>query len=511
MTNKLTKQEFVGRIKTKYPEYKDIEDNVLYDKIIAKYPEYKESVIEEAPKESAWQQFRRGLSADLRPGDVAMAKVPEAKKIGLGARPGMMPLPSLAELGFMSGTAGDIAMMSGPRWLHGVKIPKPPGIISRGLGKLASWTTGIPEEQVSKTMKAPSKYTAKPLSAADEVVEFGKAKNKVVKNVDDLFNFRVKTIEDKVAKTVTKYPETKIAVEPIEQVIKNYTDDMVRKGMIDDVPKPVKQLLKTIEQKSRSLYPQMGKSSPRYLAFEDAHRLKQDIYKMIGESYGAENFTDVAANAYKRGAREINTSLRNVPKYGVEYAKANDSVKVIYDLYDDIGTTGERIFKEGGTQKGASRWFRNMFKDPEGRDILRRIEDVLPENQRFMKDLEALEETQTIRKAWKSGGKMESTAIGAGGLGGLGWGIGGPIGGTIGGYAGASLTNPRLLAANLRMAEKAGALTAPAKQILGPTIGLAARKPAITMTVGKDVAKSLSDALKDQKAKEKTLKSAVLE
>ena len=43
---KITKQDFIIRIKTKYPEYKDVEPDLLYSKIITKYPEYKERIIE---------------------------------------------------------------------------------------------------------------------------------------------------------------------------------------------------------------------------------------------------------------------------------------------------------------------------------------------------------------------------------------------------------------------------------------------------------------------------------
>ncbi len=40
----LTRQEFAKRIKTKYPEYKDINDDILVEKIVNKYPEYRAEV-----------------------------------------------------------------------------------------------------------------------------------------------------------------------------------------------------------------------------------------------------------------------------------------------------------------------------------------------------------------------------------------------------------------------------------------------------------------------------------
>lgn len=41
---KLSPAQFAARIKSKYPEYKDIADDVLAQKVVSKYPEYAESV-----------------------------------------------------------------------------------------------------------------------------------------------------------------------------------------------------------------------------------------------------------------------------------------------------------------------------------------------------------------------------------------------------------------------------------------------------------------------------------
>ena len=36
--------EFANKIKAKYPEYKDVDNNLLAEKMIEKYPEYKGKV-----------------------------------------------------------------------------------------------------------------------------------------------------------------------------------------------------------------------------------------------------------------------------------------------------------------------------------------------------------------------------------------------------------------------------------------------------------------------------------
>lgn len=44
----MTKQELSQKIKAKYPQYKDIDDNVLADKILEKYPVYKSQISEQS-------------------------------------------------------------------------------------------------------------------------------------------------------------------------------------------------------------------------------------------------------------------------------------------------------------------------------------------------------------------------------------------------------------------------------------------------------------------------------
>jgi translation elongation factor EF-1beta len=44
--DKLTREQFAEKIKSKYPEYKDVDNNELVDRIIKKYPDYKDQVQE---------------------------------------------------------------------------------------------------------------------------------------------------------------------------------------------------------------------------------------------------------------------------------------------------------------------------------------------------------------------------------------------------------------------------------------------------------------------------------
>ena len=49
--NGLTPAEFAAKIKEKYPQYKDVEDSILVEKMLAKYPEYKDKLVAESTPE----------------------------------------------------------------------------------------------------------------------------------------------------------------------------------------------------------------------------------------------------------------------------------------------------------------------------------------------------------------------------------------------------------------------------------------------------------------------------
>jgi hypothetical protein len=51
--DKLTREQFAEKIKSKYPEYKDVDNNELVDRIIKKYPDYKDQVQEVKKKDSS--------------------------------------------------------------------------------------------------------------------------------------------------------------------------------------------------------------------------------------------------------------------------------------------------------------------------------------------------------------------------------------------------------------------------------------------------------------------------
>lgn len=55
--------EFSAKIKSQYPEYKDVDDLVLAQKMVEKYPEYKESVTFETSETGAKKKYGRFIRA----------------------------------------------------------------------------------------------------------------------------------------------------------------------------------------------------------------------------------------------------------------------------------------------------------------------------------------------------------------------------------------------------------------------------------------------------------------
>ena len=78
-TGQLSVQDFATKIKTKYPQYKDVDDTELAKRIVEKYPQYKEQVNFEQPaQQPATPQQPQGMAADM-----AMAVEPKALKGGI--------------------------------------------------------------------------------------------------------------------------------------------------------------------------------------------------------------------------------------------------------------------------------------------------------------------------------------------------------------------------------------------------------------------------------------------
>lgn len=116
----MTKQELAQTIKAKYPQYQNIDDAVLVDKILAKYPEYQTRITEptkESPLIVRGQQLKKTVQ------DTASGKINPASA-------------GLQTLGAVAGGVGDL-LYAGLKTV----LPRATGALEKGIGKVASTDT----------------------------------------------------------------------------------------------------------------------------------------------------------------------------------------------------------------------------------------------------------------------------------------------------------------------------------------------------------------------------------
>ena len=64
MSDKLTTKDFAAKIKSKYPQYENVEDTVLVESILSKYPEYSEQVDFKKKEESLPESITTSPQSD---------------------------------------------------------------------------------------------------------------------------------------------------------------------------------------------------------------------------------------------------------------------------------------------------------------------------------------------------------------------------------------------------------------------------------------------------------------
>ena len=75
----VTPSEFIAKIKEKYPQYKDIEDSILMEKMLAKYPEYKDR-INFGDKTKVVEP--KGVKAEIGSGELDSVSAPSTSLLG---------------------------------------------------------------------------------------------------------------------------------------------------------------------------------------------------------------------------------------------------------------------------------------------------------------------------------------------------------------------------------------------------------------------------------------------
>jgi predicted YcjX-like family ATPase len=65
LNSKISAEEFAKQLKTKYPQYKDVDDSKLVSQMIEKYPQYKDKVVLKKKNffRKYYERFSRSISA----------------------------------------------------------------------------------------------------------------------------------------------------------------------------------------------------------------------------------------------------------------------------------------------------------------------------------------------------------------------------------------------------------------------------------------------------------------
>lgn len=91
----MDKIQFAQSVKAKYPEYKDVDDTLLADKMLEKYPEYRDRIVETTPKAPATQK-NTFLDALVNPQETKAEPI-DFKGIYEGTKDVVAKTPAIAE------------------------------------------------------------------------------------------------------------------------------------------------------------------------------------------------------------------------------------------------------------------------------------------------------------------------------------------------------------------------------------------------------------------------------
>ena len=92
----LSVDEFAGKVKAKYPEYKDVDNRTLSEKIVAKYPEYKDKVDLSAPTQPTAIRDRAPLP-DMPPADIPPTST-DSFTVGTRTAPAQQPITEQSQV-----------------------------------------------------------------------------------------------------------------------------------------------------------------------------------------------------------------------------------------------------------------------------------------------------------------------------------------------------------------------------------------------------------------------------
>lgn len=332
------------------------------------------------------------------------------------------------------------------------------------------------KKDMLKAVNNPDYYARKAEEAVTENARNYAIAEKASAAVDDVINLRATELEDNVIKKLAKegYDKTRglykgVSLKSVLSTGYQSLDDAVREGRMskdeavalsEQMPKIIDNFMSQAKKRAVPGIPIKGKGTKGYfdieevIPIEEAHKLKQEIYRIARKSYGATQ-NNSYSQALKDMARKINTTIG---EYSPEYREANKKLQVIYDIDDELANKGFAYWDQiGGGGK-----IKALMNDIKGRKLLKAVDAQLPDSKKFFYKLEDYRKTQNIRSKFYQPGAATAKTVGslAGGSGGAAFGgaMSGPAGvavgstiGGIGGYLGGGLTTGPMLSTASRV------------------------------------------------------------
>ena len=442
-------KQFSQNIKTKYPEYQDIDDLELANKMIAKYPQYQQQVefddvIEQAqteptimekirgisPKEVIKDTAKQGVSDILRLAPIAAALTP----MGLARQVGVTAI-SRAGKGLLEGEEAPEALKAGTisgtveaGIGKGLKLAKPVG---KALEKPAKETaafvgnilSSVPKESIEKALSNP-----RILKTKDTYNELGnKAKKGLQKLLKDSATrkkqetrilkqsekqFDLSTFVNRQKSLLEKKAGQQSVYTPQEKVDINEILDNVKR---ERSPEGLRQIMDQIDNTSQ-LYRDLATMSKR-------------------TSKGDQKFKEIS--------RKIRQSLKTEVE-GV--SELREQTKEVLEIKEILG-------KKLAKNKDASKLLKREQDEPT-KEALQKLDDLLPEKDKFLNKAENIKIKEQFSKIFPGQGGGAGGAEGAANL------LRVALSGAIGAKTGA-LTGGLSLAASSPLMQKAAIGTLP--------------------------------------------------
>lgn len=389
----MTRDEFALKIKSKYPIYKDQDNDVLVGRILQKYPQYQSQVNQDSKLGIARQALSQTMTQDLPLVGKAVGNlrtnIPNqlAEKYGM---PGAIAGTAIGTAGeLLPKTGGDLALqgLTGPL-LKGIGFVTKKGLIPLGRKVLPSLTealTSIEAPIVERAIQRASQVGQKMKGVLDSnVTEMAVNKLKeATKDYKTLIGSKLKRIEDAVIKSTKKQiPIADIGDQLSKMLagsgykVNGYTEE----AFAEKVPHDIGEILNGFNS-LKSFSPDIASNvesgmTSKPVTFKAALNLRRSIDRILEQAEFKPGSVTKDTEAILAAIRKpLNDRLlATEPRFKVAndaYAKVMDTYR---QLHDDVLTGKEetvrnriaRIFKKGSVERKLIERMDNMGKQAAG-------------------------------------------------------------------------------------------------------------------------------------------------